>query len=87
MVLQQQRNVAIWSWAQPGTNITVKFRDHQATTQTQLDGKWITRIPSGEAGEPFPMEISADSQRTLKNVLVGEVWVAGGQSNITLVTT
>ena len=82
MVLQQQRDVAIWGWAQPGTNITVQFRDRQVTTQTELDGKWITRIPSGEAGGPFQMEILGPSQRTIKNVLVGEVWVAGGQSNM-----
>ncbi len=82
MVLQQQTNVAIWGWDQPGTSITVTFRDQKIVTQAELDGKWIAQVPSGQAGGPFTLKIEGTKQRQFEDVLVGEVWIAGGQSNM-----
>lgn len=82
MVLQQQTNVAIWGWEKPGNTVTVKFRDQEIKTSVEVDGKWQVKIPSGEAGGPFNLTIKSSEKITIKDVLVGEVWVAGGQSNM-----
>ena len=82
MILQQQTNVTIWGWDKPGNRVTVQFRDREVKTPVEVDGKWQVKIPSGEAGGPFNLTIQGSQQITLKDVLVGEVWVAGGQSNM-----
>ncbi|WP_083492767.1 sialate O-acetylesterase [Lyngbya aestuarii] len=82
MILQQQTNVAIWGWDKPGNTVTVQFRDHEVKTTVEVDGKWQVKIPSGKAGGPFNLTIQGSQLITLKDVLVGEVWVAGGQSNM-----
>lgn len=82
MILQQQTDVAIWGWDNPGTNVTVIFRNSKVSTKVELDGKWMARVPSGAAGGPFTLKIQGTNALTLENVLVGEVWVAGGQSNM-----
>lgn len=82
MVLQQQRNVSIWGWDKPGTAIAVTFRGQKILTQAELDGKWIASVNTGAAGGPFTLLISGTKQQKLEDVLVGEVWVAGGQSNM-----
>jgi len=82
MVLQQQTNVAIWGWDKPGTAIAVNFRNNQRSTQAGLDGQWFVRIPSGTAGRAFSLTIRGSQTITLSDVLVGEVWIAGGQSNM-----
>lgn len=82
MVLQQQRNVSIWGWDKPGTAIAVTFRGQKILTQAELDGKWIASVNTGAAGGPFTLLISGTKQQKLEDVLVGEVWVARGQSNM-----
>lgn len=82
MVLQQQRDVAIWGWDRPGTTVEVGFRGNQRSSQAGLDGKWLVRIPSGAAGGAFSLTIQGSQTMTLEDVMVGEVWVAGGQSNM-----
>lgn len=82
MVLQQQADVAIWGWDRPDTTIAVDFRGRQKTTQAGLDGKWMVRIPSGAAGGPFFLTVQGSQTIRLEDVLVGEVWIAGGQSNM-----
>ncbi|MBV8887926.1 MAG: hypothetical protein JO235_28560, partial [Chroococcidiopsidaceae cyanobacterium CP_BM_RX_35] len=82
MVLQQQTNAAIWGWDAPGTKVTVAFRGNEASTKADLAGKWLVRIPTGTAGGPFQLKISGTNNVELSNVLVGEVWIAGGQSNM-----
>jgi sialate O-acetylesterase len=82
MILQQQTDAAIWGWDKPGTTVTITFRGNKVSTQAELDGKWMARVPSGEAGGPFTVTIEGTSRLTLENVAVGEVWVAGGQSNM-----
>ena len=82
MVLQQNTDTPLWGWDEPGTPVTVSFREHTVTTQTGSDGKWQLRIPSGTAGGPFVLRIKGSQEVTLTGVLVGEVWIAGGQSNM-----
>ncbi len=82
MVIQQQKNVAIWGWDKPGQTVTVKFRDQERKSPVEVDGKWQVKIPSGEAGGPFNLMIQGSQKITLEDVFVGEVWVAAGQSNM-----
>ncbi len=82
MVLQRERNVPLWGWDNPGTTIRISFRGSEVATTTAADGRWEGQIASGLAGGPFTLVISGSSQHELTNVLVGEVWIAGGQSNM-----
>ncbi|MFW6189165.1 MAG: sialate O-acetylesterase [Planctomycetota bacterium] len=82
MVLQRNADVAVWGWDRPGTDVTVRFRGRRVTSEADQDGKFLLRVPSGEAGGPFTLTIDGSESRTLGNVMVGEVWVAGGQSNM-----
>ena len=83
MVLQQKASVHVWGTADPGETVTVEFRDHKATAKANIDGKWRVTFDSGEAGGPLPMTIAGKTNKLeYKNVLVGKVWVASGQSNM-----
>ncbi len=82
MVLQQKSNVKIWGEADKGEKITVSFRGKTVAAQADDDGRWVATIPSGDAGGPFEMTISGNNKIDFKNVLVGEVWVCSGQSNM-----
>ncbi|MGD2175939.1 MAG: sialate O-acetylesterase [Candidatus Brocadiaceae bacterium] len=82
MVLQRQTGAAVWGWDEPGSTVAVRFRDEEATAQAGEDGRWSVRLPTGAAGGPFELQVRGTSERVIGNVLVGEVWVAGGQSNM-----
>ncbi len=82
MVLQRNVSVLVWGWAEDGEVITVQFRG-QKVTATAQNGAWSLRLRRLSAGGPDVLTISSPS-RTLQftNVLVGEVWIASGQSNM-----
>lgn len=82
MVLQQGMDVPVWGWADDGDEITVRFRGHKVTTRAH-NGKWSLRLGSLKAGGPDVLTIITKA-RTIQftNVLVGEVWVCSGQSNM-----
>lgn len=85
MVLQQQTNANIWGKAQPGQNITVtpSWSDKSYTTTTDDTGRWILEIETPEASyNPYTITISDGEDTVLNNILVGEVWLASGQSNM-----
>jgi sialate O-acetylesterase len=82
MVLQQKSDVVIWGTADKGEKVAVSFRGKKANTTADDSGKWLVHIPSGEAGGPFDMTIAGKNTIAYKNVLVGEVWVCSGQSNM-----
>jgi sialate O-acetylesterase len=82
MVLQQKANVKIWGEADKGEKVTISFRGKTASAQAGDDGRWVATIPTGEAGGPFDLSIAGNNKIELKNVLVGEVWVCSGQSNM-----
>ena len=84
MVLQQRMKVPIWGWAEPGEMVKVKgnWQWFGASTKAGDDGKWNVKIRTPKAGGPFEIAIKARNTITLKNVLVGEVWVCSGQSNM-----
>ncbi|NLE30480.1 MAG: sialate O-acetylesterase [Phycisphaerae bacterium] len=82
MVLQRERAVPIWGHAQAGETIKVSFRDQSVSTVAKSDGRWRVDVPTGKAGGPFEMTIESQIKIVLKNILVGEVWVCSGQSNM-----
>jgi sialate O-acetylesterase len=81
MVLQQGTSVPLWGWADEGEAVTVEFQK-QKLTVTAKDGKWMVRLKPLTAGGPFTLIISGKNKIEYKNVLVGEVWICSGQSNM-----
>lgn len=81
MVLQQGMAVPIWGWGREGETITVECEHEKATTIVK-DGRWIVRLSNLKAGGPYTLIIQGDTAVTLRHVLVGEVWLASGQSNM-----
>lgn len=80
-VLQQGAKVPVWGTADDGEKVTVKLQDQEATA-TATDGKWRVDLNNLKPGGPFEMTITGADTVTVKNVLVGEVWIASGQSNM-----
>jgi sialate O-acetylesterase len=81
MVLQQGIEAPLWGWADDGETITVQILDQKATT-TAKDGKWALKLKPLKAGGPFTMTIAGKNKIEFQNVLVGEVWICSGQSNM-----
>jgi len=82
MVLQRNTEAAIWGWDEPGREVRVSFRGRAVEAEADESGEWLAWVPTGDAGGPFELTIVGSERRTLRDVMVGEVWVAGGQSNM-----
>jgi sialate O-acetylesterase len=84
MVLEQKSKVPVWGWADPNEQITVQCGWSKKQTKTIADaqGKWSARVVTPEAGGPYEVSITGKSTITFRNVLVGEVWICSGQSNM-----
>ncbi|HEY2573667.1 MAG TPA: sialate O-acetylesterase, partial [Verrucomicrobiaceae bacterium] len=83
IVLQRGKPVAIWGWADPGEEVTVKFGDQSKKAATGADGSWKVKLDELKASsEPAELKIKGRNEITLHDVLVGEVWVCSGQSNM-----
>lgn len=82
MVLQQQSKAKVWGTADPGENVTVTLQGSTAAATADPKGNWAVEIDTGKAGGPFTMTIAGKNTITYKNILVGEVWVCSGQSNM-----
>src|SRR5438132_8910746 len=81
MVLQQGMRVPVWGSAEPGEKVTVRFQDQEVSTTAQ-DGTWMVQLEELKAGGPYELTITGKNVIHLRNVLVGEVWICSGQSNI-----
>ena len=82
MILQRDTKINIWGWASKNEKITIKFNGKSYKAPTGADGKWIMQLPSMKAGGPFTMEISGNNKILLKDILIGDVWICSGQSNM-----
>lgn len=84
MVLQQKSEVAVWGWGEIRTNISIvtSWDNKNYATKSDKNGKWKVMIKTPAAGGPYELTISDDKAITLKNVLIGEVWLCTGQSNM-----
>ena len=83
MVLQRGVEAPIWGWADPEESVTVKIDEQEHQTHANAEGKWSVQLQPLEVGAPRTMTIQGkDNQITLRDILVGEVWVCSGQSNM-----
>ncbi len=84
MVLQRDKPIAIWGWAAPGAEVSVAFGGDRQSTRAQVDRSWkVTLAAMPTSTEPKRMVIKGgQATLTLDNILVGDVWVLGGQSNM-----
>lgn len=82
MVFQRDREDPVWGTATAGEEVTVKLGTRQAIAKAGADGRWMVRLPAQPAGGPFELSITGSSSLVFKDVYVGEVWIASGQSNM-----
>ena len=83
MVLQHGVSVPVWGTAKPNEKITVKFANQRTTTKSGKDGRWMVKLAPLQASKtPGEMIISGNTEIVLSNVVVGEVWICSGQSNM-----
>ncbi|MCF7220818.1 sialate O-acetylesterase [Marilutibacter chinensis] len=83
MVVQRDQPVRVWGHAVPGTRVNVEFAGHRDATTADDRGEWMLSLPEQKAGGPYEMRIDDGGRaRVLRDVLVGDVWLASGQSNM-----
>ena len=82
MVLQRQSDVKIWGWAGDNEKIAVQFIGKTFQTEADASGKWNIVLPPLKAGGPYDMTITGKNTIVIKNILVGDVWLCSGQSNM-----
>ena len=83
-VLQRDQPLPVWGWAKPGAEIEVTFDTRVAKTRADGNGSWRVELPEHKAGGPFVMRVREDRGEAvaIRDVLVGDVWLASGQSNM-----
>jgi sialate O-acetylesterase len=82
MVLQRDVNLKIWGWALPEERITISFRNKTFKTVTDKNGNWQLMLSPQKAGGPFTMNIKGKNNIVLNDILIGDVWLCAGQSNM-----
>ncbi|KAF2080402.1 sialate O-acetylesterase [Flavobacterium sharifuzzamanii] len=82
MVLQRDKQIPIWGFADPNENVEIHFNKQIKKTTADKNGKWTVNLSAEKAGGPFELIIIGKNKITIKNVLVGEVWICSGQSNM-----
>lgn len=82
MVLQRQRPIPVWGWAQPGEHVQVSLDRQSAHTTANAQGAWRVTLQPQEAGGPHTLQVQGDNTLRIQDVLVGDVWLGGGQSNM-----
>ncbi len=82
MVLQRDKDCAIWGYAAIGEKVAVRFDNQVYATVAGQDGKWKVTLARHAAGGPYQISIVGNNTITLDNILFGDVWVCGGQSNM-----
>lgn len=82
MVLQRGMEAPVWGWASPGETINVSLAGKSAKTTVAADGRWTAKIGPLEAGGPYELKVSGPQSVTINDVLVGDVWICSGQSNM-----
>lgn len=84
MVLQRGKVNTIWGWSKPGDTVRVEIAGHKARAVAGPDGRWETRFEPPPAGGPYTLKIDGLQHVALHGLLVGDVWLCGGQSNMEL---
>ena len=84
MVLQRDKPIPVWGWGEPGEEVAVTLAEQTVKTKAGEDGRWVVQMPAMEAGGPLTMTVVGQNTVECKNVMVGEVWVCSGQSNMAM---
>jgi sialate O-acetylesterase len=82
MVLQRDAKVTLWGWADPNENVRIEFHDRHVTVRADTYGRWLTSLGVFPAGGPYDMTIQGKNRISFHNILIGDIWVASGQSNM-----
>ncbi|MBX9791846.1 MAG: sialate O-acetylesterase [Pirellulales bacterium] len=82
MVLQRDAPLPIWGWADPGEEVTVTLGDAKSTAKADAAGKWRVTLPAIKSGKGLEMSVAGKNTIKLADILVGEVWLGSGQSNM-----
>lgn len=84
MVLQRESAIPVWGTGTPGWTLSVALGNNRLTTKIRPDGRWRVSLPPLRAGGPFQLRVSGRDTVTFNNVLIGEVWLCSGQSNMAM---
>ncbi len=82
MVLQRDQRDRVWGWADPGEDVLVGIAQQSRSTRADGQGKWLVELEPMPAGGPYVMTIKGKNEVRLEDVLIGEVWICSGQSNM-----
>jgi sialate O-acetylesterase len=82
MVIQRDQEMIVWGWADKGENITVNFNGASAKAKAGSTGKWNVKFKGMPYGGPYQLEVSGKNKIALSNILIGDVWLGSGQSNM-----
>tara|TARA_R110000796_G_scaffold104102_1_gene213723 strand:+ start:82076 stop:84064 length:1989 start_codon:yes stop_codon:yes gene_type:complete len=82
MILQRDVKIPIWGWANNLDKIVVSFNGKKYQTRVTPDGKWAIELPKMKAGGPYTMAISGENNIIIKDILIGDIWLCAGQSNM-----
>ena len=82
LILQRDAKINIWGWAARNERINIKFNGKSYKTTTGNDGKWLIQLQPMQAGGPYTMHITGSNKIVLKEILIGDVWICSGQSNM-----
>ncbi len=82
MVLQQEKPIAIWGQAHPGGEVTVTLQEQSRSAHVDKLGQWNVTLPPRSAGGPYELRIAGKDTVIIRDVLIGEVWLCSGQSNM-----
>ena len=82
MILQRDAKINIWGWASKGEKVAIKFNGKNYKTTTGTDGKWVIQLPPMKSGGPHTMDITGSNKIFIKDILIGDVWICSGQSNM-----
>ncbi len=82
MVLQRNKPISVWGWADPGEAVTVKLNHQSKRVTAGNDGTWHLKLGAEKAGGPFQLVVEGKNRLQVNDVLIGEVWICSGQSNM-----
>jgi sialate O-acetylesterase len=84
MVLQRDASVPVWGWAEPGEEVSVSVAGQTKSTKAGTDGKWMVKFSNLKAGGATTLTVKGKNTITINDVLIGEVWLGSGQSNMAM---
>jgi sialate O-acetylesterase len=82
MVLQRNSRITVWGWANSGEKVLIRFHGQQATANTNSRGQWSIAMGPFSAGGPYDIMVRGNNTIEVHDVLIGDIWVASGQSNM-----